>query len=82
MIADDSIMLADTGNRGRESEGSDDDPHLGQVSPRHLASPAPRRHMDSNYDDLSDDAPSSSPSRDLVARRQQRFGHVVKAYCR
>ena len=74
-------MLTGTG-RIRESEGSDDDPHLGQVSPRHLASPAPRRHMDPDYDVSSDDAPSSSPSRDLVARRQQRFGLLAQTVCR
>ncbi|KIJ62575.1 hypothetical protein HYDPIDRAFT_176396 [Hydnomerulius pinastri MD-312] len=57
--------------------GSDDDPHLGQVSPRHLVSPAPRRHLDPDYDPPSDDIYSSSPSRDLVARRQQRFGIIA-----
>ncbi|KAF8442906.1 hypothetical protein L210DRAFT_3611408 [Boletus edulis BED1] len=71
--SDDSIILTGDGSKLVEPEGSDDDPHLGQVSPRHLASPAPRRHMNPDY---SDDAPSSSPSRDLVARRQQRFGLV------
>ena len=74
-------MLTGTGSR-IESEGSDDDPHLGQVSPRHLASPAPRRHMTPDHDTSSDDAPSSSPSRDLVARRQQRFGLLAQALSR
>ncbi|KAG9315760.1 hypothetical protein JVU11DRAFT_3409 [Chiua virens] len=77
--SDDSIMLLDTTSKTPGSEGSDDDPHLGQVSPRHLASPAPRRYMGADYDTSSDDAPSSSPSRDLVARRQRRFGHGVRA---
>ncbi|KAF8551673.1 hypothetical protein OG21DRAFT_1498937 [Imleria badia] len=80
--SDDSIMLTGTGSRIPESESSDDDPHLGQVSPRHLASPAPRRYMNPDDDASSDDAPSSSPSRDLVARRQQRFGLLAQALCR
>ena len=75
-------MLPDPRSSIHELEGSDDDPHLGQVSPRHLASPAPRRYMDPDYDDSSDDAASSSPSRDLVARRQQRFGLLTQAACR
>lgn len=74
-------MLTGTVSRTRESESSDDDPHLGQVSPRHLASPAPRRYMSPDYDASSDDAPSSSPSRDLVARRQQRFGLPLQTVC-
>ncbi|KAF9241177.1 hypothetical protein BU15DRAFT_61124 [Melanogaster broomeanus] len=74
--SDDSIMLTGSATGKSLSEGSDDDPHLGQVSPRHLASPAPRRHMDPDYDLQSDDVLSSSPSRDLVARRQQRFRFI------
>ncbi|KAG8214607.1 hypothetical protein J3R82DRAFT_9677 [Butyriboletus roseoflavus] len=80
--SDDSIMLPEPRSRVAELESSDDDPHLGQVSPRHLASPAPRRYMDPDYDASSDDAPSSSPSRDLVARRQQRFGHLTQVFCK
>ncbi|KIK93333.1 hypothetical protein PAXRUDRAFT_829068 [Paxillus rubicundulus Ve08.2h10] len=77
--SDDSIMLiANESDAGKSTlEGSDDDPHLGQVSPRHLVSPAPRRHMDPDYDLQSDDMLSSSPSRDLVARRHQRFGIIA-----
>ncbi|KAF8842180.1 hypothetical protein BDN67DRAFT_995787 [Paxillus ammoniavirescens] len=77
--SDDSIMLiASESDAGKSTfEGSDDDPHLGQVSPRHLVSPAPRRHMDPDYDPQSDDVLSSSPSRDLVARRHQRSGIIA-----
>lgn len=68
--SDDSIVLA--AECRAELPSSDDDPHIGQVSPRHLASPAPRRHFDFDHHPSSDGAPSS-PSRELVARRQQRF---------
>ncbi|TFK39036.1 hypothetical protein BDQ12DRAFT_88060 [Crucibulum laeve] len=56
---------------------SDDDPHLGQVTPHHLISPALRksRSMDDMYDPPSDDSVmSSSPSKELVNRRLQRMG--------
>ncbi|KAI6039330.1 hypothetical protein EDC04DRAFT_1755812 [Pisolithus marmoratus] len=72
--SDDSIILA-AGSQP-ELPSSDDDPHIGQVSPRHLASPAPRRRLSFEYDRPGDDF-SSSPSRDLIARRQQRFGSVI-----
>ncbi|KAI6129933.1 hypothetical protein EV401DRAFT_2129799 [Pisolithus croceorrhizus] len=72
--SDDSIILA--AGSAPELPSSDDDLHIGQVSPRHLASPAPRRRLDFEHDHPSDDF-SSSPSRDLIARRQQRFGSVA-----
>lgn len=72
--SDDSIILA-AGSQP-ELPSSDDDLHIGQVSPRHLASPAPRRRLDYEHDHPSDDF-SSSPSRDLIVRRQQRFGSVA-----
>ncbi|KIN99598.1 hypothetical protein M404DRAFT_1004540 [Pisolithus tinctorius Marx 270] len=71
--SDDSIIMA---GPQLEHPGSDDDPHIGQVSPRHLASPAPRRRLGFDYD-FSSDGFSSSPSRDLIARRQRRFGNVT-----
>ncbi|KAI6114401.1 hypothetical protein F5141DRAFT_1187942 [Pisolithus sp. B1] len=72
--SDDSIILA--AGSAPELPSSDDDLHIGQVSPRHLASPAPRRRLDFEHDHPSDNF-SSSPSRDLIARRQQRFGSVA-----
>ncbi|KAH7885266.1 hypothetical protein F5I97DRAFT_1357061 [Phlebopus sp. FC_14] len=73
--SDDSIML--TGSAEPPSQGSDDDPHPAQPSPYHLFSPAPRRYLDRDQDPPSD-AFSSSPSRDLLTRRQQRFGATVR----
>ncbi|EGN98376.1 hypothetical protein SERLA73DRAFT_56513, partial [Serpula lacrymans var. lacrymans S7.3] len=53
---------------------SDDDPHLGQVTPHHLISPALRRVHGLDYDPPSDDSTlTSSPSRDIVTRRRQRL---------
>ncbi|KAG6334257.1 hypothetical protein ID866_4832 [Astraeus odoratus] len=71
--SDDSIIL--TADSKSDLPSSDDDPHIGQVSPRHLASPAPRRRFD--FDHQSSDEPPSSPSRELITRRQQRFGSIV-----
>lgn len=68
--SDDSIALEQT---SREQERSDDDPHLGQVTPHRLISPALRRiqHLDS--DTPSDDsAMSVSPTRDVTTRRLRR----------
>ncbi|KAG5734183.1 hypothetical protein E4T56_gene1378 [Termitomyces sp. T112] len=55
---------------------SDDDPHLGQVTPHHLISPDLKRGKGINLTDPpSDDSiVVSSPSRDLVERRLQRTG--------
>ncbi|KAL4069879.1 hypothetical protein V8B97DRAFT_1887107 [Scleroderma yunnanense] len=72
--SDDSIVLAS--NSKFELPSSDDDPYIGQVSPRHLASPAPRRHFDFDHHPSSDGA-LSSPSREIITRRQQRFGPVA-----
>ncbi|KAF9221622.1 hypothetical protein BS17DRAFT_711232 [Gyrodon lividus] len=80
--SDDSMMLSESDTRKAVSEGSDDDPYLGQVSPRHLVSPAPRRYMDPDYDPQSDGVLSSSPSRDLVARRQRRSLRDAIMLCR
>lgn len=55
---------------------SDDDPHLGQVTPHHLISPAIRR-VQKSYDDdpPSDDSViSASPSKGAFLRRMQRLG--------
>lgn len=64
--SDDSIMLI--GPTRESSKGSDDDLHALQVPPQHLVSPAPRRMA---YDLSSE--PSSSPSKELLARRKHRI---------
>lgn len=53
---------------------SDDDPHLGQVTPHHLISPAMHRHKRTRSVDSSDDESDvgTSPTRDLVRRRLER----------
>ncbi|KAG6853573.1 hypothetical protein C0991_003169 [Blastosporella zonata] len=54
---------------------SDDDPHLGQVTPHHLISPELKRGKAIQFmDPPSDDSVMGSPSRDLVERRLQRQG--------
>ncbi|KAI0322414.1 hypothetical protein OF83DRAFT_803492 [Amylostereum chailletii] len=70
--SDDSIMASATPSRPRFSlPSSDDEPHFGQVTPRHLVSPAMRRLHDS--DPPSDDSNASdSPSRQRVARKMLR----------
>ncbi|GLB45492.1 putative tRNA threonylcarbamoyladenosine metabolic process [Lyophyllum shimeji] len=63
---------------------SDDDPHIGQVTPHHLISPELRRGMgvDMGFvDPPSDDSVmASSPSRDLVQRRLQRLGSSTSVH--
>jgi hypothetical protein len=60
-------------SEGSPELSSDDDPHLGQVTPHHLISPAPRRVRDNFDDPPSDDSTmSTSPSQDAVTRRLQR----------
>jgi hypothetical protein len=72
-ISDDSIMQPLSPGRTPSNLSSDDDPHLGQVTPHHLVSPALRRVREEDYDPSSDESNmSSSPSRDLVARRRRR----------
>ncbi|KAF5330272.1 hypothetical protein D9758_014454 [Tetrapyrgos nigripes] len=71
--SDDSMMSINDSSPagGRQLLSSDDDPHIGQVTPRHLTSPALRRGRSI----LDDDPPSddsnepASPSRDMVLRR-------------
>lgn len=53
-----------------QGSSSDDDPHLGQVTPHHLISPTLRRTY---CDPPSDDSIPSSPSRHLAARRKARM---------
>lgn len=61
---------------------SDDDPHLGQVTPHHLMSPALRRvrGLSDHVDPPSDDSVMvPSPSRDSQQRRLQRQASLGKA---
>jgi hypothetical protein len=66
-------MLAgnDDGEDETEMPSSDDDPRVGQVTPRNLLSPALRRTFDLDDDDDlgSDDPVLASPSRNRVAHR-------------
>ncbi|KAH7912528.1 hypothetical protein BJ138DRAFT_1112247 [Hygrophoropsis aurantiaca] len=73
--SDDSIILAGPIRRKYPTENSsDDDPHIGQVTPRHLISPSVRRARGFDSDPPSDDSTCpSSPSRDIIARRRQRL---------
>lgn len=70
-----------------DGPSSDDDPHIGQVTPHHLISPqlrtrgkAPGGDGDSDVcDPPSDDSlPSSSPLRDVMARRLHREVSLTK----
>ncbi|THH29109.1 hypothetical protein EUX98_g5073 [Antrodiella citrinella] len=71
--SDDSIMMA-TPSRARspmQDMSSDDDPHIGQVTPHRLVSPAMRRVQNDDSDPPSDDSVlAASPTRDHVARRR------------
>ncbi|KAL6302847.1 hypothetical protein BKA93DRAFT_736024 [Sparassis latifolia] len=70
--SDDSIMLASPTKPNDLS--SDDDPHVGQVTPLGLVSPAIRRVRGDEFDLSSDDSVMpASPSRDRVARRIARL---------
>ncbi|TRM64183.1 hypothetical protein BD626DRAFT_456663 [Schizophyllum amplum] len=55
---------------------SDDDPHIGQVTPGHLISPHPRGHPDAAWDDEDEDGDDElvddSPSRRLAARHRRK----------
>ncbi|KAG6844709.1 hypothetical protein H0H87_004432 [Tephrocybe sp. NHM501043] len=58
---------------------SDDDPHLGQVTPHHLISPELKRTRGiALIDPPSDDSVVASPSKDLVERRLHRIGSMSK----
>ncbi|KAI0061493.1 hypothetical protein BV25DRAFT_1857413 [Artomyces pyxidatus] len=73
--SDDSVIASHSPALDKaDVPSSDDDPHVGQVTPHHLVSPAMRRLWDS--DPPSDDSNASvSPSREHVARRIfQRLG--------
>jgi hypothetical protein len=64
----------------KEPLSSDDDPHIGQVTPHRLISPIPRRNMSANFCDVdppSDDSvmgECASPSKEVVERRLKRLG--------
>ncbi|KAI0372272.1 hypothetical protein BV20DRAFT_1120079 [Pilatotrama ljubarskyi] len=74
--SDDSIMLASP-SKTAELPPSDDDQHLGQLTPHRLVSPALRRvqHVDFSSDPPSDDSTlSNSPSSERVVRKMARLG--------
>ncbi|RDB15244.1 hypothetical protein Hypma_004765 [Hypsizygus marmoreus] len=62
---------------GSSELSSDDDPHIGQVTPHHLISPELLRSRGRYEDPPSDDSVMpASPSRDIVQRRLQRLGSL------
>ncbi|OSC97212.1 hypothetical protein PYCCODRAFT_1481453 [Trametes coccinea BRFM310] len=74
--SDDSIMLASPSKIG-DLPPSDDEPHIGQITPHRLVSPAVRRvqRIDFNSDPPSDDSiMSDSPSSERVVRKIARLG--------
>jgi hypothetical protein len=64
----------------KELPSSDDDPHIGQVTPHRLISPVPRRTLSAKFyeiDPPSDDSVMggcASPSKEVVERRLKRLG--------
>lgn len=66
----------------KEPLSSDDDPHIGQVTPHRLISPIPRRSMSTKFYDAdppSDDSvmgECASPSKEVVERRLKRLGSM------
>lgn len=77
-MSDDSIMLEQE-ELDTALPSSDDDPHLGLVTPRHLVSPVVRRLFDESDPPSDDSVMSASPSRELVARRLERQGSLKMA---
>lgn len=81
---------SDSSCQQQQQLSSDDDPHLGQVTPGHLISPALRRKAELTFDEdpPSDDSMFGggeggdvSPSREVMLRRMQRTlsGSALKA---
>ncbi|KAH8104762.1 hypothetical protein BXZ70DRAFT_614597 [Cristinia sonorae] len=72
--SDDSIMLATPSGRHSPSNdlSSDDNPHIGQVTPHRIVSPTMRRVQNSEDSDPSSDDSvlAASPTRDHLARRR------------
>ncbi|KAK7056957.1 hypothetical protein VNI00_002675 [Paramarasmius palmivorus] len=70
--SDDSMVMG-CGSPKAELPSSDDDPHLGQVTPRHLISPVLRRLSGSKWSSNVEDPPSDdsvgSPTKGVVERR-------------
>ena len=71
-FTDDSMVMG-CGSPKAELPSSDDDPHLGQVTPRHLISPVLRRLSGSKWSSNVEDPPSDdsvgSPTKGVVERR-------------
>jgi len=77
LSSDDSIFSKSPAKPQQLS--SDDDPHLGQVTPHRLISPAVRRAKTIDiYDPPSDDSLGSSPSKGL-GHRSRNTKHQVLA---
>ncbi|THV03879.1 hypothetical protein K435DRAFT_747426 [Dendrothele bispora CBS 962.96] len=72
--SDDSMMSVNDCSCSNEPQrlSSDDDPHIGQVTPRHLTSPPLRRGRELSDPPSDDSYEPASPSRDIVLRRLKR----------
>ncbi|KAI0927050.1 hypothetical protein AcV5_007689 [Taiwanofungus camphoratus] len=73
--SDDSIMLASPSKHTPSQPSSDDDPHIGQVTPLGVVSPGLRRVKRTDFDPPSSDdsGVSASPTRQHVERRIARL---------
>ncbi|KAF9267296.1 hypothetical protein L218DRAFT_894410 [Marasmius fiardii PR-910] len=79
--SDDSVMFGRSSPVKNASQlSSDDDPHIGQVTPHHLISPALKRTQRIHDDDppSDDSVVSGSPSKGAALRRMQRLGSARK----
>jgi len=78
VTVDDSMMSVNDSSPTDESHklSSDDDPHIGQVTPRHLTSPSLRRGRDSDDPPSDDSNEPASPSRDIILRRLERYRSI------
>ncbi|KAH9924659.1 uncharacterized protein BXZ73DRAFT_79216 [Epithele typhae] len=80
--SDDSIMMATPHRQSSDLLASDDDPHLGQVTPHRLVSPAVRRIQQQTclftHDPPSDDSDLvESPTSERISRKIARLGGQV-----
>lgn len=79
----DSFTLDKPPASPKELPPSDDDPHIGQVTPHCLISPVPRRSTGAKFcetDPPSDDSVMgeyASPSKDVVERKLKRLGSMT-----
>lgn len=77
-LSDDSLINGPSSDPATPLQlSSDDDPHIGQVTPHHLISPALRRMKQREDDPPSDDSTlSASPTKDALVRRLKRTGSI------